>query len=713
MLAILCAITLVSCSKDTDLLADYVISDDDTLITGSKIVNDTYSIGLNQSIVLDVLSNDNFAAGSTVTIVNVTNPRYGKVVINEDNTLTYTPASGEETAEETSEGESSNDTAEETTENDTSNDSEESQESNEENQESNEDSQESNEETTEDSFDYTTEETNEAGETTTAEGTVTLTTGESKIPTSGSNVYFVSVNGSGNNNGLTENTSWSWTHAVSNARPGMIIYVKAGDYGGGNFRFNQSGSEGNEIKFVGYKDTPGDIDAYKQTMLSDDTRDRRATTRLANNEEFDYTTTPNSSQMPFFNKAYEKEDIFFRIDGDYIEFHNIIIKGGDFGMLFSASSSHAKVINSIILEQGRMDLRMGETPHPDRYQGTGLANRRSENLKVRFCSFLNPEQQALEIRGANTGTYSDNVVYSYNEINGTDYFYLITGEKGEASHDLLIEFNRCHRVSGVAHGGHGFIVKNGAINNTIRNWKVINSNIEASFANATNNLFEKGELNGSYMTDGDDLAYVLTSNGTTGNTFKDIIIDNVWGGLLFLDHGEDRNSAYAGRANDYINIIVKNAKYGVIFSESRSNLGPTNDNRFLNCTFYNTEHGIRAHRNNSGNEFINCHFSASRSLYTNHGNYSLNSNTKFENCHFSGNLKRNDALPFAESNIIDGNPLFQDPQSVINGNFNVLGLQLLDGSPLKGAGQDVSIFNSESATDFNGNTRTVYNIGAF
>lgn len=679
-LTFFCIYLIAACTKDTDLLADYVLSNDDvaTIIGEGKVVDDTYSVNLNQSIILDVLNNDNFEPGSNVIIVSTTNPRWGTIEINEDNTLTYIPnAESTEDASETSE------------------ESEESQESN------------------EDSFDYTTEEINEDGTTSTEEGTVTVTNEESKIPTSGENVFFVTTTGSGNNNGVSEQTAWSWKHAVSNAAPGMIIYVKAGDYGGGDFRFNQSASEGKEIKFVGYMDAPGDIDAYKQTMLSSDIRDRRATTRLANNEEFDYTTTPNSSQMPFFNKAYEKENIFFHVNGDYIEFHNIIVKGGDFGMFFSASSSHCKLINSIILEQGRMDLASTNSSHPDRYQGTGVANRRSENLEVRFCSFLNCEQQALEIRGANSGTYADNVVYSYNPINGTDYFYLLTGEEGVYSKDLVIEYNRCHRVSGVAHGGHGFIVKNGAVNNVFRNWKVINTNIEASFSNSTNNLFEKGELNGSYKTNGDPLAYLLTSNGATGNTFKDIVIDNVWGGLLFLDHGEDSNSGFAGRANDYINIIVKNAQYGVILSESGADLGATNDNRFLNCTFYNTQFGIRAHRNNSGNEFINCHFSASESLYTNHGNYALNTNTKFKNCHFSGNLGVSSATPFDEKDNIEGNPQFMSPESVVNGQFNIGGLRLLDSSPLINAGKDASQYNSHAAFDFNGNARTAYNIGAF
>lgn len=721
MLAILCAITLVSCSKDTDLLADYVISDDDTLITGSKIVNDTYSIGLNQSIVLDVLSNDNFAAGSTVTIVNVTNPRYGKVVINEDNTLTYTPASGEETAEETSEGESSNDTAEETTENDTSNDSEESQESNEENQESNEDSQESNEETTEDSFDYTTEETNEAGETTTAEGTVTLTTGESKIPTSGSNVYFVTNSGSSNNNGRSEENAWDLNHAIKVVNSGDIVYIKSGRYNNQSFRFTKNGTNENPIRFIGYKDSPGDIDVYKQNMLDNNTQGRRGSSRYANNREFDYTERPSDEEMPYFFKTFVKnDDPAFNISGDYVELYNFIVEGYHTAFNISSSSQGAKIINTITLEQGNMDVEFRNSGHPDRYSGTGYSIYGATEFVIAFNTNLNSEQNAFQISGCTNGQVTDNISYSYNVINGTDYNFLLSGNNGTPTSGMTIEYNSVHRNTGVAHGGHAFVAKNGANNNTIRNFHVKNSSVEVNFTNVYENTFEKGMISGSYITNGDTNGSIFQTNGAHHNTFKDIIVDGSWGGIISHDYDDGASSdanldAEDGGVNNYfINIIVKNAKYGVIYSETgRNSSGNVRDNEYLNCTFFNVEFGIRAYMPNTNNKFYNCSFNTYNQLITNHEGIVLNPNTLFENCHFNGGSNNTSVTNFNNSNNIQGNPEFLDAESVINGEFNVSGLQLSESSPLRSNGQDVSRFNSESATDFNGNTRTVYNIGAF
>lgn len=119
-----------SCSKDSDLLADYVAIDpevsialyvrNDTFkidivsgsesnessniessnggentivsITSNGIVNDSYETSSGNSIVLDVLANDTFKDLDNVSISEISQPENGEVIINSDNTLTYTPA---------------------------------------------------------------------------------------------------------------------------------------------------------------------------------------------------------------------------------------------------------------------------------------------------------------------------------------------------------------------------------------------------------------------------------------------------------------------------------------------------------------------------------------------------------------------------------------------------------------------------------------------
>tara|TARA_R110002050_G_scaffold23654_4_gene63275 strand:- start:6791 stop:8278 length:1488 start_codon:yes stop_codon:yes gene_type:complete len=93
MTALLClAFIFHSCSKDADLLSEYVITKDDNATNlQTYVVNDVFYINNNSDIVLDVLNNDNFEELSNVSITNTSSAQNGTIVINSDNTLTYTP----------------------------------------------------------------------------------------------------------------------------------------------------------------------------------------------------------------------------------------------------------------------------------------------------------------------------------------------------------------------------------------------------------------------------------------------------------------------------------------------------------------------------------------------------------------------------------------------------------------------------------------------
>lgn len=75
-----------SCNKDSDLLAEYVVEKPHSLL-----VNDVVVTLANNPIVIDPLSNDSFTEPEKVVITEVTPPKMGTAVVNEDNTITYTP----------------------------------------------------------------------------------------------------------------------------------------------------------------------------------------------------------------------------------------------------------------------------------------------------------------------------------------------------------------------------------------------------------------------------------------------------------------------------------------------------------------------------------------------------------------------------------------------------------------------------------------------
>ncbi|MDC6389776.1 glycosyl hydrolase family 28-related protein [Maribacter sp. PR1] len=80
-----------SCSKDADLLSEYVITDDEQVLYAQYIVDDNYYVRPGSSVVLDVLTNDIIDDQAQVTITNTSEPENGTIQINDDNTLTYTP----------------------------------------------------------------------------------------------------------------------------------------------------------------------------------------------------------------------------------------------------------------------------------------------------------------------------------------------------------------------------------------------------------------------------------------------------------------------------------------------------------------------------------------------------------------------------------------------------------------------------------------------
>ena len=75
-----------SCNKDSDLLAEYVVENPQ-----SFLVNDVVVTLANNPIVIKPLSNDTFEEPEKVIITEVTPPKMGTAVVNEDNSITYTP----------------------------------------------------------------------------------------------------------------------------------------------------------------------------------------------------------------------------------------------------------------------------------------------------------------------------------------------------------------------------------------------------------------------------------------------------------------------------------------------------------------------------------------------------------------------------------------------------------------------------------------------
>ena len=726
--ALLISIILTSCSKDADLLSEYVINDTDQFSEiGLLIQNDFVTTQPNTSIIIDVLSNDNYPDWDNVKIISVSSPTNGEVVLNDNKTVTYIPdgfLDNTEATEETPTSEPEPTPEPETTPEPEPTPEPETTPEPEPEATPTTNTTEEQTETVEDTFTYTTEVTNPEDNTvTTEEATVTVVVTNSSFATSGENVFFVTANGNSNNDGKSENSAWNWSHAMNQLSSGDIVYVKAGQYNNYTTSINKSGTSNAPIRIIGYKNNPGDINATNQNLLSSDTKGRRGTTQYANNIEFDFKSQPSSNEMPYFYKAYVKnDDPAFEISGDYVEIHNVIVHGYDVAFRLKSSSDNSKIINTITKEQGNMNVGFNDGGHTDRYNGTGYSVLGATNFTISYNSNLNSEQNAYQLQGCESGELKNNISYSYNTINGTDYNFLLTSNSGKSSSGMIIEYNEVYRNSNVAHGGHAFVAKNGATNNIIKNFSVINSSIEVNFANVYNNTFENGTIQAAYYTDSDPNGSIFQTNGAHNNTFKNIIVDGAWGGIITHDYDDGASSdstldaADAGINNYFINIIVKNSRYAVIYAETGVNSpGSARDNYYMNCTFYDVEYGIRAYMPNSNNKFYNCSFNVSNQLYTNHLDITLNANTLFENCHFYGGASTQSVSGFQNKNNIDGDPMFVNPNSLSDGDFNVSGLQLQNNSPLINSGSNILSITDDLIGNFLNQNRSSgnINIGAF
>lgn len=85
----ICALLITSCSKDSDLLSEYVIQDNQNTSLKNVLVNDTFTTTYNSTIILDVLANDNITNIENIKITSTTNPKFGAIEILEDNTLKF------------------------------------------------------------------------------------------------------------------------------------------------------------------------------------------------------------------------------------------------------------------------------------------------------------------------------------------------------------------------------------------------------------------------------------------------------------------------------------------------------------------------------------------------------------------------------------------------------------------------------------------------
>ena len=439
-----------------------------------------------------------------------------------------------------------------------------------------------------DEFDYTATVTNPDNSTTTATGNVTVNVGEADKVTviTGENIYYVTTSGKSSNTGANENSAWSLDHAFKTAKAGDVVYIKAGDYGSLSLSTSNSGTIGNPIKFIGYTTTPGDLVSQEGSTFS-------------------YGDNLDSNKMPLLKGKTFLSGIGLDLRHDYVAIENLQVSDYLFGII--SKGKHISLKNLIVANNGEQNNNL--------IQGGRGIHIYGDFTTLENSFSLNSNGEGINIKGAKNCIISHTKVYSDNIANPGGYYIAIT----HGGSNNVIENCVVYRDPNAdLHQGHGFVLKDMATNNTIRNSTAYNTGIEVNFSGVHSNTFENIQIYGAFSKDRNQFSSCIrVINGAHDNVFKDIYIEDSRYAINFHDFndgytgpGGDRDEEAGGHNNKFINIEVNQAQniIGATSPEVGTN-ATSNNNSFTNCTFNNISGSpIFSYMTMTNTTFSNCAF---------------------------------------------------------------------------------------------------------
>ena len=406
-------------------------------------------------------------------------------------------------------------------------------------------------------------------------------------------VFYVTVNGVASNDGRSEANAWSIEHAFATAVAGEVVYIKAGNYGNKQLIADNTGSFGNPIKFIGYTNLPGDLNSNQGST-------------------FTYGDSLDPNKMPLLIGATtnnEGQGTAIKILEPYVHIENIQITKFKDGLVSRSHNSYYK--NIIVTMMGDFNPAHSYPSATSNaflnHAGLGIVLE-GDNSELHNSFVLNCGTQAITFQSGNSIKASFNDTYSDNNINPTDYYFLIGGGTTNSS----FTNTNVHRVGALTHLGHGIVAKgvDAISGNTVDGFSIINTFLEVQFPKTTNNIFKNGtvikEANVNSATK--DAGGMRLANGAKNNHYENISLTNC--SIKFSDW----NDGLAGDVNDssdnntFVNVNVKDAFSAIAFSHflETNNASSADNNTFTNCTFSNVDYLFEVDRANSGTTLIGC-----------------------------------------------------------------------------------------------------------
>tara|TARA_R110002051_G_scaffold257435_5_gene316446 strand:+ start:33300 stop:35591 length:2292 start_codon:yes stop_codon:yes gene_type:complete len=504
------------------------------------------------------------------------------------------------------------------------------------------------------------------------------------LPVSPNRTIYVAVDGLPTNSGLTISLPIDIMTAFSSSfvESGDLYYIKAGNY---QFPLNPSNNRqinlsnlpsslANPIYWIGYKNTPNDINAtnYATVTWSDYKARPRST---------DLTHVLDSSVMPTFSGSVanrpsyiQNESLFWQDGGESgFVFRNIQIQYFRYAFEFR-NLTNSVFENVVVGNLGQFAPVSGQGGINQDLIGKAFSmTQRCDNLVIKNCACYNMAMTAFSLGEG----YNSLIEYckAYSDIdngNPQDYYFHTIG-KNSVFRNL-----EAHRLISSNHSGHGICFNQKSELNIMLDSYVYGTNIH--FDGAV-----------SCYADGIDLvgvvSYALYDGGGISiydnaeyNHIKNVTSLNSESAISFSDSGKNSYDEHPGRNNFIENFTVTNARLCVIdFNWWNEVTDVCADNEFLNLIVNGSPSLFLISRSNSGTKIISSTINnvpqLARTNFKNSGSYFLNSNTEFRNVNFvnsevpnsSSYIVVNDGIPFI---ILNGNSYIEIP---LGGSYVELG----------------------------------------
>ncbi len=465
-------------------------------------------------------------------------------------------------------------------------------------------------------------------------------------PANPNRIIYVAVNGSASNSGLSQSSPKDINTAFNKdfIQAGDVFYIKAGKYTygtpSGTAHYDLSNLPCTPDKpcyWIGYKDTPGDINSSQYATVSWD--DYKARPRNSDGtHDLDSDIMPTFSGNSSTGKYIDNESLFYTDGGEQgFVFRNMQIQYFRRGFNFKLPS-YMVFDNVVQANHGWFTNIEGQGGSNTDLQGTAfLLYSTSSGSSGKYNVIRNSATYNMTFRGFSIGN-SENSLIEFSESvsdidngNPQDYYFHTTGKNN------LFRNLKAKRLVSSNHSGHGVCFNQLSKNNTVLDSEVEGTSIHLDGASycLVKDVSVIGNQNfGLYKGGG-----ISFMDNAEYNIVDGAYLANGENGFSFQDSGKNSYEEHPGQYNMVMNSKVENVSHGII------ELGWWNEltelvlgNVFTDCTFSNAPYLFIVSRPNSGFVIENCKISNITNLqeitYKNTGGSILNPNTQFIDSNF-------------------------------------------------------------------------------